>query len=284
MIAFNQSYQGPPLANCNTIKDLPKQGKTEAAFSGRSTMTSKAHVFCTKCGIKNKMESIYCFKCGKTLQHSVDDDEEKETDVMNVVNASHKHSYDNLIIQVNRILHFNGDKDVMTINLPNKFPKFLDGERTISAWYKTSTNDVIIVNIGTCITSNPANEQFAVAARKDGIRLYGKFKENDFTFSNETDQSINYLDNKWRHIVVIKKGSNAQLFINGAYIGKTKDHKYETGKSGAQYVVIGGWYDTNRYFNGYIGDVRVYDTALNKVEIHALYKEGLKRELYSYDQ
>ena len=110
-------------------------------------MSTLPHIFCTQCGIKNKSQSIYCFKCGTKLQHSTDD-EEKEIDVMNIVIPSHNNTCDNLVIQINRILHFDGDKDVMVINLPRKFPKFLDGERTLSAWYKTSTNDVIIVSIG----------------------------------------------------------------------------------------------------------------------------------------
>lgn len=246
-----------------------------------SIMSTLAQVFCTKCGIKNKTSSIYCFKCGTKLQHSADD-EEKEMDVMNVVNTSHNNTCDNLVIQLNRILYFNGDKDVMIINLPHKFPKFLDGERTLSAWYKTNTNDVIIVSIGSNHALKPYNEQFAIAAKKDGIRLYGGAGSNDFTFSNDTSEKINYLDNEWRHIVVIKKGLNAQLYINGKYHGKTENHKYETGKSNSQNIIIGGWNDQNRYYNGYIGDIRVYDTALSKTQIAILYNEGAKRQLYDH--
>ena len=82
--------------------------------------------------------------------------------------------------------------------------------------------------------------------------------------------------------MVIKTGLNAQLFINGKYVGKTENHKYETGKSNPQNVIIGGWNDHNRYYNGYIGDVRLYDTALSKTEIAALYKDGAKRQLYQH--
>eukprot|EP01084_Bolivina_argentea_P086214 155833_1 len=207
------------------------------------------------------------------------DDEKKQytnfTEVNNYnVIRSHNTTSD-AMIRFDRIFQFNGDGDRVEVNLQNAFPKLLDSERTVSAWFRTGTDDRIIVSIGSK-PKCPHNEQFAIAARKTDVILYGHHGSNDFIFSD----SGNYLDNKWRHLVVTKKGSNAQLYINSKYVGKTKDHKYDTGKSNKQQIIIGGWIDNNRPFNGYIGDVRIYDRALKESEIKYLFDEGIEKNIY----
>ena len=185
-------------------------------------------------------------------------------------------NYIDSVVRLDGVFQFNGDGDAVEVNLPNSFPKFLNGERTISAWFKTGTVDRIIVSIGS-IPKCEHNEQFAIAARQKDVALYGHHHSNDFVFSG----SKCYLDNKWRHLVVTKKGNNAQLYINSKYIGKTQDHRYDTGKSNKQRITIGGWIDKNRPFNGYIGDVRVYDQALETSDIVSLYQEGLNKNVYT---
>eukprot|EP01083_Nonionella_stella_P043368 116982_1 len=236
-------------------------------------------VFCTKCAVQNQMESVYCFKCGNKLQKEVISTiattqvEEKAP----IGISGNIHS--GLIVHFNGNFKFDGKcrDDSLTVNLPNKFPKFLDGERTISAWFRTTKDDGIIASIGSNIPYTEkhyvGNEQFAISARKDGVMLYGGRDQNDFLFSN----SPNYLDNKWRHLVVTKQGNNARLYINSKFIGKTKDHRYSTGGSNKQYIMIGAWNDPNRYFEGDIGDVRIYNKAINQYEICALWKQNAQR-------
>eukprot|EP01084_Bolivina_argentea_P017429 32556_1 len=164
-------------------------------------------------------------------------------------------------------LRFDGVNDLLVVHSPINFPILGNGERTVSAWFRTTQNDGIIVAIGSSHEYQPYNEQFAVAARTDGVMLYGGGGANDFLFSN----SGVYLDGEWRHLLVTKKGNNAQLYINGRFIGSTTAHTYETGKSNAQNIMIGRWNDPNRYFKGDIDDVRIYNRALDQFEIDALY-------------
>eukprot|EP01084_Bolivina_argentea_P315195 546020_1 len=159
-------------------------------------------------------------------------------------------------------MHFDGN-DYLKVDSPNNFPALLNSERTITAWFK-ATNGGMVVSVGSAHANTPYNEQFAFHTNN---MLYGGGNSNDFTFSSASS----YSSAIWYHVVVTKEGNNAQLYINSIYIGSTAGHTYSTGLSNTQNILIGVWNDPNRYFNGDIDEVRIYNRALTQREIDAVY-------------
>ncbi len=78
----------------------------------------------------------------------------------------------------------------------------------------------------------------------------------------------------WSHVVVRQSGTVRTVYLNNAYAGSaTGTVNYD----GNQHVVIGAWYadgGIQRFWNGIIDDVRVYNRAINTAEIAALYHEN----------
>ena len=78
---------------------------------------------------------------------------------------------------------------------------------------------------------------------------------------------------KWTHIVLTSAvPSVPKIYINGRFIA-TLPLTANTSPSGTQNSMYIGKDDSNRYLNGQLKDVRIYNRLLNKEEIWALFKQ-----------
>eukprot|EP01083_Nonionella_stella_P300613 1027277_1 len=165
-------------------------------------------------------------------------------------------------------MHFDGDSK-MRVPYPNNFPALMDGERTMTAWFRQDSSGVV-VSIGSDHKTGPDNKQFAFHTWN---YLLGGSDANAFPFDDyypTTDEWTDYSSTEWYHMAVTKQADYAHLYINSVHIGSIS-HTYATGETDTQNIMIGSWNDYDRYFTGDIDEVRIYDRALNQTEIDAVY-------------
>ena len=162
----------------------------------------------------------------------------------------------------NRAYSFNGSGNyIMTGTLSS--PPLLDSDRTVSAWFKTTRSDGIVVSVGYGLD----NVSYTISPGSDGIELYANYGVNDRLFPSSTG----YLDGQWHQVVVTKKNDRSYLYMDGYYVSETAPHTWNTNNSS---IMIGQWSDFNRYFQGSIDDIRIYSRALTTAEIQSLYSEA----------
>jgi len=86
---------------------------------------------------------------------------------------------------------------------------------------------------------------------------------------SKIDIRINGPANNWYHTMFVKDGSNARLYVDGAF-----DDTYSItagGVTGGDSLYIGRSEDSDHHFDGRIDDVRVYDKALSTSEVSQIY-------------
>jgi len=169
-------------------------------------------------------------------------------------------------------LSFDGVDDY--VEVPDSESLNITDEITIEAWVKVNLLGGSLAWQGivgkTNFGSSPSNYHFAVVDDGHvGVGFYNSgWKELKSNTIIETG--------KWYHLAgVIVSGSKLQIFINGVLDNETtttyemlsNDYPLYLGKHG-------------EYFNGTIGEVRIYNRALSAEEIRELYNKT--KHLYGY--
>jgi hypothetical protein len=162
---------------------------------------------------------------------------------------------------------FNGTGDY--ILLSNNFDLL---PRTISLWFNT-TNMNYIENYGSIYQSdNPSLSNGNVGmAIKD---INGR-KTVIMTISGVTDTAIISAYN-WYHVVLVSDSLNSvSFYLDGKLISKKKFKNNLRSINGVNNTVVGSdRHASGNYFQGLIDDIRIYNMALSKSEINALFTEN----------
>jgi hypothetical protein len=89
------------------------------------------------------------------------------------------------------------------------------------------------------------------------------------------DGTINYMDNMWHHVVVVRDGTNGFLWVDGVLRYQNRSMISVNSSSD---VCVGNSYSTDYYqrksWSGFIDEVRIYDRSLSSNEVARLYTEG----------
>ncbi len=104
---------------------------------------------------------------------------------------------------------------------------------------------------------------------QDASRVWFQVRTTTPTTTTLTRNGV-WNDGNWHNIVAVKTSSQLILYVDGV---ASSINLYEDGKFGTNNhsLIIGDRY--NRYFNGTIDDVRVYNRALSSNEVTALYNQ-----------
>ena len=158
-----------------------------------------------------------------------------------------------------------------------------NGERTVTAWIKTTTagSRKTIISWGT----NSSGKMFNVMVENGNIRVEG----GTSNVQNE-DSSVARLDgNMWRHIAVTynpedgDKLSDIKIYIDGIYYANQPDSgdSYNSEQTiintdiSTNNIQIGNAsYNSNYYWRGELDDIRIYSKSLSGQEIENLYTSG----------
>eukprot|EP01083_Nonionella_stella_P036893 100640_1 len=157
----------------------------------------------------------------------------------------------------------------LEVSSPNNFPALMDGERTMTAWFRMDVGGMV-VSVGSNHLYSPYNEQWSF--KPNNNVLFAGGNANDLAFSNGST----YSTTTWYHVTVTKQGDKAHLYVNSTYVGSTASHVYATGLSNTQNILVGGWNDNKGDFGGDIDEVRIYNRTLSQLEINAVYASHTK--------
>ena len=137
---------------------------------------------------------------------------------------------------------------------PTSFAKLRDSDRTISFWFKTDTEGVV-VSVGTI--GNLANEQFGILVKNTRIEIYNPTADVDL------DSDVSLTNDEWNFIKIIKHMNTISLYVNGVFQtnAEIEENSMDTGNSDDQNIRIGGWNGGNKWFTGMIDELKVYDYA-----------------------
>jgi len=157
-------------------------------------------------------------------------------------------------------LSFDGDGDY--VQLPASNTILNTNTFTIEAWFKTSVNHPAygvgdmegrLINLH---WKNTASTAVSLYVEKDKIGLLYNTDDMDHVWVKYT---VNYHDNFWHHIAVTYDATTYRLYYDGEEVVSQAD---AFGGFGAYPAYLGTYNGSQRFFNGLIDEVRIWDTAL----------------------
>lgn len=132
---------------------------------------------------------------------------------------------------------------------------------SLSLWVK-NTADQTLQDL---ISKNNPTDYWMIIDTDNKIRFYtGGTSNNNAAFSST---SLN--TNEWYHVAGVYDGTDTKIYINGNYEGSAITPLSPA--IGSNRITIGKGYSNDRYFNGSLSDVQIYDHALSQTEISKLY-------------
>jgi hypothetical protein len=167
-----------------------------------------------------------------------------------------------------------GDPDILKIV----------GDITLAAWVKTgpateSWQNIIVKGHGQA-AGEIVMRVDGQTGKHDGTQIWcGSYDGNDHMVQSYTLSDLEF--NTWIHVVGVYSTANQTwyLYFNGDEVNELVDPvgavSVDRGWAiGARALAPDGTYPSERYFEGLIDDVRIYDVALTEDDVKALYKES----------
>ena len=171
---------------------------------------------------------------------------------------------------LNSAYQFNGSSDYIDCGSGNSFAL---NSLSISLWFKESGSQTD----GEGVLISKSTDAVGEIGYRVGFLNSGNVQ---FTWSRMgvTQSGTGFVEgihqaNQWSHVVAIKSNDSLLLYVDGilteTVAGMTSvfntTNPFLIGKSAVM----------NRYFNGIIDDIRIYDHAINSSNVIALYNEGI---------
>jgi hypothetical protein len=132
---------------------------------------------------------------------------------------------------------------------------------SVEAWFKrssTGTADTIL--------------EKGSGAYKLALTTANRVRFRRSAVADIVDSTITITDtNTWHHVVATKNGATVKLYIDG--VDRTGTVTNSTLANSSDPVTIGN-NSTTEYFDGYLDDVAVYNTALSAARVKAHYRAG----------
>ncbi len=182
--------------------------------------------------------------------------------------------------QVGNSLDFDGiDNTILTSSASNP-----TSEITVMSWI--NPDSLSDVDRGIVAKANA----FILEVESNGSKISFSILENDVHYEFESSVVGNQVQtNAWTHVAVTFDGVSSALYINGTYIdGETSLPVSSINNSSEPYYI--GWtshteWGSDRYFDGRIDEVAIFNTALDSTEIQQLYNNSLQgNSYYNLDQ
>jgi len=144
---------------------------------------------------------------------------------------------------------------------------------SVVLWFKpASTQTPIHVLIDKSHGGTDGASSWVLQCVNDGINATNSFMfalGNGHQFIKTSSPCI--IDNQWHFVVVNFDGSVIKFYLDGT-LSQTLQFS-GTPVSNARDMLIGTWWYGNRFFNGAIDDIGIYERILSETEIKQLYKE-----------
>jgi hypothetical protein len=214
----------------------------------------------------NTTELIPELTDGLVSYYSLDETSGAVIDLHGSNNGTNNGATTNVTGQIETAYDFDGSND--GIDLPNGSDTLEPS--TISFWMKTnSTNDNVLMQF--VDNSNTKNYYFRInmagSSNKFRAVYYNGVSDTILTSSSDVNDGL------WKHIVVTRDDTNAEIFING--VSDVSTSTYTNGDVGGDIRTIGyfGLSDI-LYFDGKIDEVGIWNRTLTADDISDLYNFG----------
>jgi hypothetical protein len=141
---------------------------------------------------------------------------------------------------------------------------------SISVWIFTTGSSNRLYNLISQNYAEATNQNLHIRVNKQSntsIKYTMAFWANDLNSSSGYDDL-----NKWVHIVFqINSNGYKEIWRNGVMIANDTNGSFLNTNNAD--IVIGNWTQDNKYFEGYLDNLRIYDKALTITEISLLYNK-----------
>jgi hypothetical protein len=154
---------------------------------------------------------------------------------------------------------FDGTDDYVIIGNPTELQ--INGDTSVSAWIKTSSNTTQAIFSKNDGTNN--SYLFYLSSGKPAMVIW---TTDSSTFS-QTVSATTIGNGNWRHIMWVKVGSNYKIYLDGSLL--INQSKSSTMNNSSGNVAIGGRMDLASPLttNGNIASVQVYNRELSATEV-----------------
>jgi hypothetical protein len=169
-------------------------------------------------------------------------------------------------------LEFDGNSDFVEVPDDSTFDM---NDLTIAFWMKSYDSSRYVTPISNYGTGN-YDQWYGFEAPTGSVI---RFLVDDGSAITAAQSTTNVFDGQWHFVAGTRSSAAVKTYING----QLEDSVPETAAliQPTMPLWIGGQYSQNRFFNGVIDDVRIYDRALSAEEIEELYHEGLGCKAYA---
>lgn len=100
------------------------------------------------------------------------------------------------------------------------------------------------------------------------LRLSSAAPYDEINFDGMVTQNLNLVLGKWYHVAAVKSGATRSLYINGSKVPLTGTPDFTNASANSDFLGIGVDY-TDRYFDGTIDEVRIWNIARTQAQIDA---------------
>ena len=167
---------------------------------------------------------------------------------------------------------FNGSSSYITT--PSFFSNPNTNSSTFSAWFNTSINDSNLRSIAANRNGGVGFIAYDVYTQNGALLLAQQYLGGGGA-SNITG-TTNIADGNWHNVTVVLDNSNGTLkmYLDGSQEGTT--YSFTSGQNLTQFantLYIGKTFFNERYWNGSIDQVRIFNRAITANEVETLYDE-----------
>ena len=152
---------------------------------------------------------------------------------------------------------------------------------TLSVWVKP--DDVLAwARVVDCSTGTDNNFFLTLKAAQTGCMRYA-IKKSGTSEEQQINTTFCPKSGEWTHIVLVQEGSTGILYANGVEVGRNGHLTLapaDLGTTLRNYVGRSA-YDTDPYFYGSVDELRVYDCALNAVQVASLYQVAVQQVTFN---
>jgi hypothetical protein len=180
----------------------------------------------------------------------------------------------------NSAYSFNGTNNYIVLDTASQL---LSSTGSISVWCKKTANSAT----GSGFMYNPVflakNTRDLYSSYIEGAALYASTNSNKFftitTSSTPTEKytssTTTASNGTWYHLVMTWNDVSLKLYINGVQEGSTVAKNFTSTFSTTKKAILGATQDAtnNRFFNGVIDDLAIYNRVLTAQDITDLYNE-----------
>ncbi len=135
------------------------------------------------------------------------------------------------------------------------------GRATVSAWFKADDNGA-----GSLITVGSFRNRIILSTHGKGS-IQGTFNV-DKTYC-EVTRNKQYNSGEWYYVTTTYDGDKTKLYLNGEFVGESKQKRGVLAFSGPVYIGAEG--GTHFFFKGIIDELKIYDKVLSAEEIKQEY-------------